>query len=156
MIAIKSNLNGKCKFEGLTDVSTLPDGTPAKYFDCVDSINGRFCVISGRYQEGQHSESLAIAIGLWDEERKLFSNLTKTKDGASLPLPFRVTADKEALQKALQKFEQSQRSLTAKALARLEKDNASQIMTSLARLNNGKASLTETIKLYNEIAKENQ
>ena len=53
-----------------------------------------YCVISGNYRVGKNVRGMAIAIGLWDEERNCFSVLKKMKDGKSLPLPFRVKADK--------------------------------------------------------------
>ncbi len=53
-----------------------------------------YCVISGNYRVGKNVRGMAIAIGLWDEERNCFSVLKKMKDGKSLPLPFRVKAQK--------------------------------------------------------------
>ena len=55
------------------------------------------CVTSGQYRVGKGGDAetvVAIAIGLWVEERNCFSVLKKMKDGKSLPLPFTVKVDK--------------------------------------------------------------
>lgn len=98
-------------FEGLDDITQLPDGSPIKYFAGNDSEHGWFCVISGKicehkYCEDMDNEAVAIAIGLWDKERKCFSALAKTKDGKILPPPFRVkgASIKAACKNALDLF----------------------------------------------------
>ena len=89
----------KVLFEGLADISKLPNDKnsvemPTKFIILADSQNNPYCVINGRYRDRDGGEAVAIAIGLWDEERNCFSALKKTKDGKSLPLPFTVKVDK--------------------------------------------------------------
>ncbi len=86
-------------FEGLDDITQLPNGKRTKFFIFEDRENGRVCVINGKYIENNDTETAAIAIGLWDKERNCFSVFAKMKDGNKLPLPIRVKGDKKTSSK---------------------------------------------------------
>ena len=128
-------------FEGLADVVKLPDGSRAKYVPMNDDEEGRYCLVCGT-QDGR----IAIAIGLWDEDRQCFSALAKMKDGSSLPPPFKVKGAKAELQKL------SLSSLTSKVLAKLEKQHAFNML----RILSSQDSLKHTITLYNKYAAQNK
>lgn len=125
------NLAGKdlpeVLFEGLADITKLPNNKPTKFIGITDSQNDHYCVISGRYRDRDGGEAVAIAIGLWDEERNCFSVLKKTKDGKSLPIPFRVKADKAVIE-----------------------------VRRIIRIFSGAQNLEEVLELYNKEARANQ
>lgn len=126
-------------FEGLADISELSyhehgKKYPTEFVLFSDTENGSYCVISGRYRVGRDDEAVAIAIGLWDEKRKCFSALAKMRNGESLPPPFKVDGDASRAPKA--------------AACR----KSTRILAALAPT----VGLEETLKKYNQFAKDNQ
>ena len=90
-------------FEGLSDFTQLPNGTPTKFVGFEDTDNGGVCIINGKYRLSNGVETAAVAIGLWNKERNCFSVFTKMKSGAGLPVPLLMKGDAdEASRRAIE------------------------------------------------------
>ena len=127
-------------FEGLADVITIYDKKPAKCIRNPENEDPQYCIISGRYRYSNGDEEVVIAIGLWDDERKCFSTLVRTKDGVSLPSPFIVRPDKE--------LDEEQGKLSVcKKIDIIFRELATEAQD---------ASFEHVLKTYNRVAKENQ
>ena len=79
------------QFEGLAEVNILHDGKKSLHF-IVEDGEEKYCVTAGSYRGSGKTIEIAIAIGKWDDKRKVYSAL------AQVPYPINVISPEKKIE----------------------------------------------------------